>query len=375
MSDIKQVNFFLSECKRMGVPALGPDVNESNVKFTVNKACEIRFALSAIKGVGEAAVYALVQERKANGPYTSIFDLAKRSVSGSINKKTLESLASAGAMDCFKDIHRGAYFAIYPNETVNVIEKAVKYASQHQKGAAAALTQNLFGETLVAEINEPGIPEAPEWSLLEVLKRELEYTGIYLSGHPLDNYALEIESFVTCKDVTQIELYKNKDITVAGIVTRAVHKTSQKGDGFCFITIEDYNGTLEMALFKEKYAKWKHLVQEGYYVFVKGRYKYNEFYKKNEFEITNVELLSEVKEKMAKKFSLYIALPSLDEALVSRLHSSFTKMPGNTSLEIFLIDPDEKSEIRLFPEKMKISVDQDLVNFIKDTPGMKYVLA
>ncbi|MDX2001129.1 MAG: DNA polymerase III subunit alpha [Chitinophagales bacterium] len=372
MSDIKQVNFFLSESKRMGLTALGPDVNESNVKFTVNKAGEIRFALSAIKGVGEAAVEALVQERKKNGPYSSIFDLAKRAT-GAINKKTLESLASAGALDCFPDTHRGAYFAIYPNEGMNVIEKAVKFASQYSKGSAAAV-QNLFGETMVQDIEEPNIPQAPKWSLLETLKKELEYTGIYLSGHPLDNYAVEIEHFVTCKDVTQIEQYKNRDISVAGIVVRAVHKTSQKGDGFAFFTIEDYNGTLEMSAFKEKYAKWKHLLQEGYYVYVKGRYKYNEFYKKDEFEVANIELLAEVKDRLTKRLSIKIDLHRLNASLIDQLHAHLQERPGPAALDISVIDPEEKTEVRLQADKLKVSVDNDLVRFIKNA-GWRYGLS
>ena len=372
MSDIKQVNFFLSESRRIGLKALGPDINESNVKFTVNKAGEIRFALSAIKGVGEAAVESVIKERRDKGAFKSIFDLTKR-CSGALNKRLLESLASAGAFDCFTDVHRGTYFALYPNEVLTVIEKAVKYGAQ--ANLASSPSMNLFGDSFSEDIPEPVMPKIPEWTLLDILKKELEYTGIYLSGHPLDNYAIEIDNFVNCKDVSQLENHKNRDISIAGIVTKANHKVNQKGAGFGFFTIEDYNGSGDFALFQEKYAKFRHLIQDGQYIYMKGRYGFSEYRQKWEFEIASIELLSDVKARLAKKLTLTIGLRAIDDKFVNKFVKYVSDNPGTAPLEVILVDTEEKSELKFVAEKLRVNIDNDLIKFVNEQAGVKYSLA
>jgi DNA polymerase-3 subunit alpha len=230
LSNIDKITFFMDECKRIGVPVLGPDVNESGYQFAVNKAGQIRFGMGAVKGVGENAVHSIVEERTANGPFKSIFDLVRRINLRAANKKTFESLAYAGGFDSL-NIHRATYFFTETNESGNFLEKTIRYGNSHQEGANSSQV-SLFGESSDAEMPEPKIPICEAWSNLEQLKYEKEVVGFFISGHPLDTYKLEIDNFCihSVSDTKKIEENKNKDLVFGGIVTGVHHGVTKTGN-------------------------------------------------------------------------------------------------------------------------------------------------
>lgn len=372
MSDIKQVNFFLNESNKLGIKTLGPDINESRVKFAVNKNGEIRFALSAIKGVGEAAVEAIVKERTENGPFTSIFDLMKRVNLRTVNKKSLESLVQAGAFDSFPNIHRAQYFHVTPSEQINVIEKAIKYGNAFQQNANSA-QQSLFGETAMAELQEPVMPDCEPWNLVETLQKEKDMTGIYLSGHPLDNYKLEIENFCSCK-LSDIEKYKNRELSIGGIVKSAVHRISKRGNKFGILTLEDYTGEFEIFLFGEQYLKYKHFIEVGELLFLRGKYQFNERMGKNEFSVTSMDQLSNVKEKETKKITLNLPLDNLSDDLLNEIEQVCIKNPGKLLLDLQVYDHAEKLSVNMSASKIKVGLNEEFLEFFQRHKQLSYKL-
>ena len=297
MSDIKKVTFYMEECKRMGITVLGPDVNESFYKFAVNKKGEIRFGLGAVKGVGEGAVEAIVNERKENGPYQSIFDLSKRIDLRAANKKAFESLVFAGGFDSFGH-HRSVYF--YTEEGGSLfLEKVMKFGAKHQQNENAAQV-SLFGESSDAALLEPPMPLCEPWSTLHMLNKEKEVVGFYISGHPLDDYKLEMENFCNhhIGQLKVLEGLKGKDIRIAGMVSQVEHRFTKTGKPFGTITLEDYQDSITFFLFGEDYPKYKAYMTEGWFLYAQCRVQERKW-KEGELEmkLANVELLSEIKER------------------------------------------------------------------------------
>src|SRR5690554_4137381 len=239
MNDIKQVTFFMEECKRMGLEVLGPDVNESYYKFAVNKDNAVRFGMGAIKGVGRSAVETIVEHRKKDGPYRSVFDLAKRVDLRAANKKAFENLALAGGFDSFTDTHRAQYFH-QEGDGITFLEKAIKYGSKYQENENSAQT-SLFGDSSEVQIPEPQVPPCPEWGTMEKLHREKEVVGIYISGHPLDDFKKEISAFCNSSVLAFSNLTDcvNRELTVAGVITDVQHRISKNGKGWGLFTLED----------------------------------------------------------------------------------------------------------------------------------------
>lgn len=373
MNDIKQVNFFLRECKRLAVMALGPDINESEGKFAVNEAGEIRFALSAIKGVGSSAVKQIVKERRQNGPYKNLFDLTKRVNLKAVNKKTLESLANAGAFDCF-GINRATYFSSEPNESINLIEKAIKYGNQHKQNELS--TQNsLFGEEETFAMADPEIKEVDDWSPIQKLKKEKEYTGIYISGHPLDDYKLELKSFTNCR-IADMENYEKsrKELSIAGIVTKASHKITKRGTRMGIFTVEDYTGSIEIKLFKEEeYLKVKHFLEDGLLVFIKGKYElgWKDMY---EFKISSMNALSEIRQKYTKDLTLILPAANITDDFVEELEEMFQTYPGEFGLKLELLEEKDKTRVSLFSSKYKIDISKPFIEYLEGHDSIRYKL-
>ncbi len=374
MSDIEKVNFFLKECKRLKVQALGPDINESDVKFTVNKAGQIRMALSAIKGVGEAAVAEIVKERKENGVFKSIFDFAKRVNLRSANKKTFESLAYAGAFDCFGKT-RSTYFHVNPAEGTSVLEKAIKFGGQFQKGQENT-GATLFGDMLPVETTEPKLPEVAKWGLLEELKYEKDYTGIYISAHPLDDYKLEVETFARTRigDIEKMEA-KKQELTIAGIITKAAHRTTKKGTGMGVFTLEDYTGSIEIGLFREEeYLRHKHLLQEGVLVFAKGTYEYNEHFKKTEVRLSSLLPLSEVRQRFSKDLTLTLPFKDVNDGLIKDLERICHAHPGKFGVRVLLRHESESYTVELSCNKYKVDINTELIGLLEGHESIEYKL-
>ena len=370
MHDITNVKFFLQECKRMGLKVLGPDVNESDVNFAVNRQGAVRFALTALKGVGGAAVEELIKERTVNGPYKSIFDVAKRVNTRSVNKKAYDGLAYGGGFDCFNNMHRAQYFfEVNPGDSV--IERAIKYGNQIQ-ASLNSMQNSLFGESVMDSTSEPAIPKCDEWTLMDKLNKEKEVTGIYISGHPLDDYTREINTYANCK-ISDIENRKGNQFKIAGIVTSATTKFDKSGNKYGRFVIEDFSGSREFMLFKKKYLDFKNFIDEaGNLIFVSCNYMKSKWKEngEHEIEILSMELLSEVKDKLTKELFISIDYEKVNSVLIENLQALFTKYNGTKFVKIMLIDKGNQFVVDTNYKKSKINLNNELLDELERMPGV-----
>lgn len=376
MNDIKQVTFFMEECQRMGVPVLGPDVNESNYKFTVNQKGEIRFGLGAIKGVGESAIESIVDERKANGPYQNIFNFAERVNLRAVNKKNFEALAQAGGFDSF-EYHRRQYLWAEDGEQT-LIEKVIRYANAMQAEKDAAQVSLFGGDSNVAT-PLPKVPDVEPFSQMEKLKKEKEIVGFYISGHPLDQFEIELESF--CKPITDINKFPNQDIAIGGIVNGVRNGQTKTGKPFGILNIEDYNGSTELFLMGEKFISNASYLRPGEFLFIRGRVELNWRKKKEiqenpalnptpedwELQVQTISLLSELREKMGKGIHVKLNARSVDQEMIENILDLIKANEGETQLRIELFDREENISVELLSRKVKVDPNQTLIKALKRT--------
>ncbi|RAK67042.1 DNA polymerase III subunit alpha [Hymenobacter edaphi] len=361
MSDIKKVTFFIEEARRQNVPVLGPDVNESVLKFNVNEKGQIRFGMAAVKGAGEAAIENIVAEREKKGPYADIFDFAKRVNLRAVNKKTFESLALSGAFDSFERYHR-RQFVEAPSGDQNLIDKAVKLGQQHQADKDSA-QQSLFGGGAFGAVAMPlpKVPDMEPWPATEQLRREKDVVGFYLSGHPLDDFKLEIDSYCTC-GLDKIETYKNRDINVAGLISNVMFKTTKTGQPFVSFNIEDYDSSINLALFRDDYTKFSNLINPRNYdkeqvppMFIRGKYA-PRFRDSDQFEfkIMTMEPLFNVAEKLAGGVRVQLDLRTITEPFMDRFMAAVEECSGSKKLEIKFAEPHEHLTVDTYSRKYRI---------------------
>ncbi|MES2139458.1 MAG: DNA polymerase III subunit alpha [Bacteroidota bacterium] len=369
LSNIDKITFFMDECKRMGVPVLGPDVNESQYQFAVNKSGQIRFGMGAVKGVGEAAVVSIVEERSANGPYKSVFDLVRRINLRAANKKTFESLAYAGGLDSF-DIHRATYFFTEGNDNINFLEKVIRYGNSHQEGINSAQV-SLFGEESEVDMPEPKIPVCEVWNNLEQLKNEKDVVGFFISGHPLDTYKLEIDNFCyhSVADIKKIEENKNRDLVFGGIVTNVHNGVTKTGNPWGKITVEDYRESAELAFFGEDYVKFRPYMVTGLFLYVKG--KIAERFRNSgnfEFKVNTMQLLSELRDKLAKSLTVSVPINDVSDEFIAKFNDILTTnleaQPRNCTLKFKVFD-EENVAVLLPAKKIKLNPNNDLLDLLK----------
>ncbi|HAS36131.1 MAG TPA: DNA polymerase III subunit alpha [Flavobacteriales bacterium] len=365
MSDIKKVSFFMEECRRADLKVLGPDINESEYGFTVNKKGEIRFGLGAVKGVGEAAVESLVAERIENGLFEGIFDLTKRMDHRAANKKTLESMAYAGALDAFTDGHRAVYFH-KDGDTTTFLEKAIRFGQNHQHAENSSQV-SLFGEGSEVSIPEPQIPEAETWGTLKKLSHEKELVGMFISGHPLDDYALELKSFTTSGFnlgyLDNFEALVNKDLRFGAIVTHAEHRTSKKGKPYGELTLEDYRANFNFRLFSDDYLKWKAFLTTNFLLYITGRVVKREWGNESYvFKVQQMELLSELMDKKVKELSVSFDVNAIDEGLLDRLDLELKAAAGGCRVKLNLIDFEENLSSELISKEIRVRPSSELVS-------------
>ncbi|SEG67716.1 DNA polymerase III subunit alpha [Sphingobacterium lactis] len=395
MNDIKQVTFFMEECRRMGLTVLGPDVNESHYKFTVNDEGAIRFGMGAVKGVGAGAVETVVNSR-ANGPYKSIFDFAKRVDLRMINKKAFESLAYGGGFDSFTDTHRAQYF-YSDTDNSSGIEKAIKFAHKFKDNENSAQV-SLFGAGGAVELPEPVLASCPPWGLIEKLKYEKDVIGIYLTSHPLDNYKFELKHFCP-NNVTDLQLInkvkaaevdqevlldfnriKNKEVVLGGIVQMANHRVAKSGKPFGSFVIEDYSESFEIMVFGEDYVKFKGYLQEGYFVQIRGLVQ--ERFKQVGnwgFELKNIQLLSDLREKMAKSFTIQFPLHALNHEFLDNLertlsHCHMEGQEASCSLKFMIMDVQDELSIEMPVKRRKIFITNEFLDSLEAMEGVRYRL-
>ena len=368
MNDIKSVTFFMEECKRMKLNVLGPDVNESYYKFSVNQKNEIRFGMGAVKGVGANAVATIVTNRKEDGNYNSIFDLAKRIDLRAANKKAFDNLAASGAFDCFSNVHRSQYFND-DGDGITFLEKTIRHASKYQENINSAQV-SLFENSSEIQFAEPIIPSCNEWDPLEKLAREKEVVGIYISGHPLDDFKIEMNTFCN-SNVTafkNMENYINKELAFGGILTEVEHRISRQGKGWASFTIEDYLDSYEFRIFGEDYLKFKHFLIINNFLFIKSLIKEGwqnrETGKKSDprIQFNSFKLLHDVLDSFAKKLSIQLNLNEIDNQKLERLNNIIDSFKGDHRLNFVVYDTDEKIKLDMLSENKKVNISQELLD-------------
>jgi DNA polymerase-3 subunit alpha len=355
MSDIKQVSFFMEECKRMSIPVLGPDVNESDFQFTVNSFGAIRFGLGAIRGMGSSPVEVIVNERNNNGFYHSIFDFSKRVNLRICNRRTFESLAYSGGFDSFKGVHRAQYFKEDNNGRI-FIENVIRYGSTYQENINSQ-QKTIFDSVQDVNIAEPEIPKSNEWGTVYRLNKEKEVVGIFISGHPLDDFRIEMKSFCngTIAMFNEPQLHKGRDLTIGAVISDAEHRFTKNGDPFGTLTIEDYFDAHKLFLWRENYLKFKHFIQPGTFVALKGRIEVPPRRNELEFVIHSIELLQNLREQKAKSVHLKVPTKAITQALVMDLNKLIIQNEGNCSLHVIVFDQLDEIEVRLNSKSIKVN--------------------
>lgn len=365
-NNLDKVTFFIEECRNLGIPVLGPHVNESGVYFEVNKNGEIRFGLGAIKGAGDSAVEAIIQERDAHGPFEDIFDFAKRVNQRSVNKKTFECLALSGAFDCFEGIHRRQY--VYAKDgDASLIEKAAKYAAKTQLDEQSSQV-SLFGGTTGTAMPKPKIESVEPFNELEKLNLEKEVVGIYISGHPLDNFRFEMDAFCNtlCNQLIDLESLLGRETKICGIVTAVEHRTTKTGRPFGKFTLEDYSGNFTFTLFGEDYLKYKNFMMQGWFLFIEGIIQRNNWGRMDvEFKIRGIELLNELIQKRLQGLALRLPIHAITADVVDKIEELCKKNPGQAALQLFIKDDYEALQVELLARTYRINVTNALVQEFK----------
>ena len=370
ISDITKITKLMSECQAMGIPCLGPDVNESQRKFSANKKGEIRFGLSAIKGMGEAAAINIIKEREKNGPYKDIYDFVQRVNLSAVNRKALESLALSGGLDNF-GIRRESYFGETPKGTF--IEILLRYGQTYQQ-EQNQMQNSLFGDMGGVEIATPKPPEAEQWSTIELLKKERDLVGIYLSAHPLDEYSVVLNSMCNLRcdqltrDMDKQELAKTAELTFGGIVSSVTSRFTKNNKPFGIVTIEDFNGQGELALFGDEWTKWQHMLKEEYIVYITAtmRQRFANAPNSLELVIKSVEFMNDVKDKRIERFTIYIDSTLLHNSRMNDLEVLLKSNPGNVPLYFNIHDSEHNTDLTLLSHNTTIDPSKKLLNFLDD---------
>jgi DNA polymerase-3 subunit alpha len=370
MNDIKSVSFFMEECKRMGLAVLGPDLNESYLKFSVNNEGAVRFGMAAVKGVGASAVRAIIKERKENGNYTSIFDLAKRVDLRAANKKSFDSLIKAGAFDSFSDTHRAQYFAV-DEKGMTFLERSMKFGSKYQENENSAQV-SMFGEASNIQFPEPDIPACETWGNMELLSQEKEVIGIYISAHPLDDFKNEmIFCNATLKHFKEdLSKYEGVNLTFAAIITDVQHRVSKAGKGWAMFTMEDYGDSNEFRIFGEDYLRMKHFLTPNSFLFVRCTIQPGWTNKEGikgepRLKFTDFKLLHDIMDELCKKVTIRIQLQEIKEDTILNLETILKNNPGKQSLNFTIWDAKEKIEVSLPSRNTKVKISNELLATLK----------
>ena len=374
MNNITEVTKLMDECKSMGIPTKGPDINESFLKFSANHKGEIRFGLAGIKGMGSAAAAAMISEREQNGPYKSIFDVVERVNLSACNRKAFESMALSGGFDSF-GLSREQYFALN-NKGEVFLDTLMRYGQLFQQEQQES-RNSLFGDMGSVEIATPQVPVAvEEWSNLERLNKERDLVGIYLSAHPLDEYSIVLKGMCNthCPELNDREALARKEgFQLGGIITQVREKTTKRGDPCGFVTIEDFEGSGELALFGEEWTKWRGMMVEGYTIYIQGKcapkFQNSTFLS---IQIANIQFMSRAKDENIEKFTISFDSDTIDEAMVTDLTTLLSEHPGNIQLYFQIKNPESTTPLVLHSRSQTIDVNRELLSYLDANPAMEY---
>ncbi|GHT53559.1 DNA-directed DNA polymerase [Bacteroidia bacterium] len=367
--DIGEITKFMDECRSMGITVKGPDVNESELNFTVNKEGNIRFGLGGVKGVGTSAVEAIIREREENGAFKNIFDFVERVNLTACNKKNMEALCYSGAFDAFQDIRREQFFATNSKGDV-VLETLIRHGNKYQTEKSSSML-SLFGDFNAVDIARPEIPRAESWSNIERLNKEKDLVGIYLSSHPLDDYYL-ILNYICNTGLADLDAAKkassiNKELIIGGIVTSFKQGSTKTGNPYGILKLEDFTGSGEIPLFGKDYIEYGKYGIPNMYLLIKGKYQPRQ-YKETilDFRISSIHPLPEIKNSIVNKISISLSLNQLDEKIIAELSSMIKNNPGNCAFYFKIEDREKQLSVSLYAETQKYAIDKNLVHFLED---------
>ena len=377
--NIEKITWFMEECKRMGLIVLGPDINESLKGFAVNKKGEIRIGLGGLKGVGEAAVEGIIDERRKHGPYSSVFDLIKRVNQRVVNKKSLESLAISGAFDFDTNLHRAQYFHVLEGESVTGLEKIIRFGNIFQSQTANT-SNTLFGDLpMMHDIPLPKIADCPTWSLTEVLDKEKEVTGMFLSGHPLDHYRFEMKNYGissvaeynTFKEEIEAQPYPTKPFRLACLVTGSQHRVSRAGKKFGVLMLEDFSGKMEITLFGDQYVKFANYFETGNCLYVTGKFEKWEYRNDWNFKVIEICLLETIKRSLTRQIQFNINPKLFTVNQFSFIERNIKKNPGKTRLKFVFHEKKDQKMVVLSTIDKGFEMNDEMAAFLQDNPDME----
>ncbi len=375
ITDIKKITVFMHECRRMGLSVLGPDINESQVRFTVNKKGDIRFGMGAIKGVGESAVSMIIREREENGPFRDIFDFVERVDLHAVNKKSIEALAAGGAFDCFEAPERGQYFT-EDERGNNFIESLVRYGSSVQSEKNNK-QQSLFGQVEDNGYKRPVLPNGADWPKLEKLKQEKELIGIYLSAHPLDNYKIDMEQLCshTLSDMGDLNELMGKEISIAGIVVEARHAFTKNNKPYGTMVLEDFTDSHRLALFGRDYISFKNFLTEGYTIWLKGQVQKRAFGRspdEPEIKVKQIHMLTDIREELIKSVQLKIKLNDLNEEIINEISKFTGNAKGKALLKFEIYDREDQLNIGMFSRSQRLDITDQFLNYLSTHEELEF---
>ena len=374
---IDKITFFMEECKRMGLKVLGPDVNESQNGFAVNDKGEIRFGFSGLKGVGENAIENIIEERTKHGTYKSIFDLIKRVNQRAVSKKSLESLIYSGTFDCFKDVTRAQYFYTAPGDA-QTLDKIIKFGNVFQ-AQSANTTNTLFGDLQMPDIVPPKILPCEPWPLVQQLDYEKDVTGMYISGHPLDNFKFEMRYYniTPLADYNEFKAAVNtfpnpaRSFRVAGLVVDGQHRLTKTGKNFGVLTIEDYTGKSEFMLWSEDYVKYTNYLEKGTIVLVEGSFKTRYNSDQYEFRLSKIHLLDTVKPMLTKQVTVEVQPQFINDNFVNFIEANLKANPGNTQFKVNISDNRHNYKVGMYTLGKGFTMNDEMAVFLNGNPDVE----
>jgi DNA polymerase III subunit alpha len=378
ITDIKKIGLFMDECRRMGISVLGPDVNESNVRFTVNDRGNIRFGLGAIKGVGENAVRSIIQERSKKGPFRDIYDFIERNDLHQVNRKNMEGLAIAGAFDCFTDISRSQYLDTVEEDEPSFIEQLIKFGSKIQFERDTP-QQNLFGEINAISIVRPEPPQVDEWHLLDKITREKELIGIYLTAHPLDRFRLEIDSFcnISLHELADLQQFNGRDLVFCGIVKTSRDGVDQwRNKPYVLAQLEDFTDSYNIRLKNDDYVNFRQYFTPGIALLIRAGV--NEWSPREEPQRTiyslkfkSVHMLADVREKLVRSVNISLNINEISPGLIDEIEG-FTGGETGKMLRFRIRDPESGTEVKLFSRSKKVDLTDEFVKYLQTKAGFEF---
>jgi len=379
-SDISKISVSMEECRRMNIEILGPDINESLLKFSVNKKGALRFGMAAIKGVGENVCEEIVNERNNHGAFTDIYNLIERVNLQTVNKKALEALAAAGALDSLGKIHRAQYFSPHPSEEGTLVERLIRYGNKYQADKANS-HNSLFGAmSKEIEIKKPDIPDSLPFTSIEKLEKEKELIGIYLSAHPLDDYKIELKYYcnLQMKSFEDLQSLKGREFLAGGMVTNIrTGQTREKGNPYGVFKLEDYSGSFEFALFGNDYLNYFNFLRQGLFLLIKGKVQTrSNDPSRLEVRIANITPLSDTFEKFVKKITIAIAIQDLTTDIIADFFDITTENKGKLMMHFLLTDNEnDRQRVKLFSRTLRVNFTNDMVRFLETHPDIKLSLS